>query len=293
MSKIRNKLTPYWFLLPPFILYLIWIIGPTFYSFYLSFTNWDGISPQFNFIGFLNYAKLSSDPIFRICLINNLKWLLIFTTAPTIFGLALAIFLDRDIKGARILKTMFYLPMAISLVAINVMWSWIYNPAFGLLNTTLTTIGLESLTQGWLSNPALVLYSILVAASWGHAAYVLVLFVAGLSNVPPNLIEAAKVDGASSWNIIRYIILPLLKPATVIVIIVTVIGGLRVFDIVYTMTKGGPANSSNVLANFMFMESFNNYRMGYGASIAVILFLISLAFIVIYLRQFMKKEIRY
>lgn len=293
MSKIRNKLTPYWFLLPPFILYLIWIIGPTFYSFYLSFTNWDGISPQLNFIGFLNYTKLFSDRVFHISLINNLKWLLIFTTAPTIFGLALAIFLDRDIKGARILKTMFYLPMAISLVAINVMWSWIYNPAFGLLNTALKGVGLGFFTQGWLADPKLVLYSILVAACWSHTAYVLVLFMAGLSNIPPDLIEAAKVEGASSWNIIRYIILPLLKPATVIVIIVTVIGGLRVFDIVYTMTKGGPANSSNVLANFMFMESFNNYRMGYGSSIAVILFLISLAFIVIYLRQFMKKEIRY
>ena len=280
MSKIKHKLVPYWFLLPSLMLYSIWIIAPTIYSFYLSFSDWDGISPRLNFIGFKNYTKLFSDPVFHICLTNNLNWLLIFISVPIVLGLALAISLDRDVKGARILKTIFYLPMAISLVAVNLMWSWIYNPAYGVLNTTLTKVGLESLTRGWLSDPGLVLYCIIIAACWGQTAYVLVLFVAGLSNVPPNLIEAAKVDGASFWDIIRYVILPLLKPVTVIVIIVTVIGSLRVFDIVYTMTKGGPFNSSNVLAVFMFIESFNNYRMGYGASTAVILFFISLAFVV-------------
>ena len=293
MSKIRNKLTPYWFLLPPFILYLIWVVGPAFYSFYLSFTDWNGISPRLNFVGFLNYIKLFHDRVFYISLTNNFKWILIFTTVPVAIGLGLALLLDKPIKGARILKTTFFLPMAISLVAINVMWSWIYNPAFGLLNTTLKIIGLESFTQGWLADPKLVLYCILAAASWNHAAFVLVLFLAGLNNISPEFIEAAKVEGASSWNIIRYVTIPLLKPATVIVIVTTVVTSLRVFDIVNTMTGGGPFNSSNVLANFMFKESFHKYKMGYGSSIAVILFLMSLTFVFVYLRQIMKKEIEY
>lgn len=292
MSKIRNKLTPYWFLLPPFILYLIWVVGPAFYSFYLSFTDWNGIS-RLNFVGFSNYIKLFHDRVFYISLINNFKWVLIFTTVPVGIGLGLALLLDKPIKGMRILKTTFFLPMAISLVAINMMWSWIYNPAYGLLNTTLKTIGLGSFTQGWLADPKLVLYCILAAASWNHAAFVLVLFVAGLSSIPPDLIEAAKVEGASPWNIIRYVTIPLLRPATVIVIITTVVTSLRVFDLVYTMTRGGPFHSSNVLANFMFRESFHNYKMGYGSSIAVILFLMSITFIFLYLKQILKKEIEY
>ncbi len=288
-----KKLTPYLFLLPPLLLYIIWIIGPTIYSFYLSFTNWNGISLDMDFIGLKNYKKLFVDPVFHICLVNNLKWIGIFLTLPVIIGLVLAIFLNSNIKRSQIFKTIFYLPMAISLVAINLMWSWIYNPAYGILNVTLRNIGLGFLAQGWLSNPDLVLYSIIVAASWPQTGYILILFTAGLNNIPPNLIDAAKVDGASFWEIFKNIILPLLKPTTVIVIIVTVIGSLRVFDIVYTMTRGGPFNSSNVLANFMYIESFSNYRMGYGAAIAVILFLISFMFIIIYLRRFLKTEIEY
>lgn len=288
-----KKLTPYLFLLPPLLLYIIWIIGPTIYSFYLSFTNWNGISLDMDFIGLKNYKKLFADPVFHICLVNNLKWIGIFLTLPVIIGLVLAILLNSNIKRSQIFKTIFYLPMAISLVAINLMWSWIYNPAYGILNVTLRNIGLGFLAQGWLSNPDLVLYSIIVAASWPQTGYILILFTAGLNNIPPNLIDAAKVDGASFWEIFKNIILPLLKPTTVIVIIVTVIGSLRVFDIVYTMTRGGPFNSSNVLANFMYIESFNNYRMGYGAAIAVILFLISFIFIIIYLRRFLKTEIEY
>ncbi|NQS88371.1 sugar ABC transporter permease [Patescibacteria group bacterium] len=292
MSRMK-KLTPYLFLLPPLLLYIIWIIGPTIYSFYLSFTNWNGISLDMDFIGLKNYKKLFVDPVFHICLVNNLKWIGIFLTLPVIIGLVLAIFLNSNIKRSQIFKTIFYLPMAISLVAINLMWSWIYNPAYGILNVTLRNIGLGFLAQGWLSNPDLVLYSIIVAASWPQTGYILILFTAGLNNIPPNLIDAAKVDGASFWEIFKNIILPLLKPTTVIVIIVTVIGSLRVFDIVYTMTRGGPFNSSNVLANFMYIESFSNYRMGYGAAIAVILFLISFIFIIIYLRRFLKTEIEY
>jgi len=292
MSRMK-KLTPYLFLLPPLLLYIIWIIGPTIYSFYLSFTNWNGISLDMDFIGLKNYKKLFADPVFHICLVNNLKWIGIFLTLPVIIGLVLAILLNSNIKRSQIFKTIFYLPMAISLVAINLMWSWIYNPAYGILNVTLRNIGLGFLAQGWLSNPDLVLYSIIVAASWPQTGYILILFTAGLNNIPPNLIDAAKVDGASFWEIFKNIILPLLKPTTVIVIIVTVIGSLRVFDIVYTMTRGGPFNSSNVLANFMYIESFNNYRMGYGAAIAVILFLISFIFIIIYLRRFLKTEIEY
>jgi len=292
MSRMK-KLTPYLFLLPPLLLYIIWIIGPTIYSFYLSFTHWNGISLDMDFIGLKNYKKLFADPVFHICLVNNLKWIGIFLTLPVIIGLVLAILLNSNIKRSQIFKTIFYLPMAISLVAINLMWSWIYNPAYGILNVTLRNIGLGFLAQGWLSNPDLVLYSIIVAASWPQTGYILILFTAGLNNIPPNLIDAAKVDGASFWEIFKNIILPLLKPTTVIVIIVTVIGSLRVFDIVYTMTRGGPFNSSNVLANFMYIESFNNYRMGYGAAIAVILFLISFIFIIIYLRRFLKTEIEY
>lgn len=287
-----RKLTPYLFLIAPLILYLIWVIGPMVYTFYLSFTRWDGLSTPV-FRGWLNYERLFRDPIFFISLRNNLRWIISFITIPVVLGLGLAIALNRAIPGAKFFKASFYSPLVLSLVVAGLIWSWMYHPAGGLINSVLRRIGLGALARGWLSDEKTVMWAIIAVAIWRQVGYVMVLYLAGLQGVDPQLIDASKVDGANPWNTFRHVILPLLTPVTIIVVVISIIDSLRAFDLVSVMTRGGPYNSSSVLANFMYIEAFNNYKMGYAAAISVILFLISAVFIFIYLWRMMQDELEY
>ncbi len=289
---IVNKLTPYLFLIIPLAIYLLWVIGPMFYTFYLSLTKWDGLTQPI-FIGLRNYEKLFQDPVFYISLKNNLRWIVSFITIPVVLGLGLAVALNQSIPGAKFFKASFYSPMVLSLVVCGLIWSWMYHPANGLINSVLRAVGLDSLAQGWLSDKNLVMWSIIVVAIWRQVGYVMILYLAGLQSIDPELIDASRVDGCTGFQSFRHIILPLLAPVTVIVIVISIIDSLRAFDLVSVMTRGGPYNSSSVLANFMYIEAFNNYKMGYGASIAVILFLISMVFIFFYLWQVLKDEMEY
>lgn len=286
---MQKKLTPWLFLAFPLALYILWVIGPAFYTMYLSLTDWDGLSKP-NFIGLENFRVLFDDPVFMKSFINNVKWLVIFIFLPVCLGLALAMILNKNIRGEKFFKAAIYSPMILSPAVIGLIWGWMYDPSGGLINTTLTAVGMKFLTRGWLSDPKLVLYCIIAAAAWRHTGYVMVLYLTGLKGIPLSVIEAAKVDGANGWKLFLYILFPMLKPSTIIVVVVTVIESLRAFDMVNIMTQGGPFNSSNVLANFMYIEAFQNYRMGFGAGIAVILFFIMFIFIVIYLREVIKSE---
>ncbi|MDY0091888.1 MAG: sugar ABC transporter permease [Candidatus Vecturithrix sp.] len=296
-----KRLTPWLFLAVPLLLYFFWVLGPAFYTMYLSLTEWDGLSAPI-FIGFDNFRLLFfDDPVFITSLMNNVKWLLIFLVIPVILGLSLAMILNKNIRGEKFFKAAIYSPMILSPAVIGLIWGWIYDPAGGFLNMTLSFIGIKGIiaalmglskgaSPGWLSDPDIVLYCIIAAAAWRHTGYVMILYLTGLKGIPGDVIEAAKVDGAKGWPLFWHILLPLLKPATIIVVVVTIIESLRAFDMVNIMTQGGPFNTSNVLANFMYMEAFKNYRMGYGAAVAVVLFIIMFGFIVLYLREVVKSE---
>ncbi|MFP4230551.1 MAG: carbohydrate ABC transporter permease [Spirochaetaceae bacterium] len=288
-AKFRTTLTPYLFLAVPVIIYLIWVIGPMIYSFYLSLTNWDGFSDP-RFTGLANFRRLFGDSVFYISLWNNLEWIVVFMTVPIVTGLFLAMILNRDIPGAKMLKAGFFAPMVLSLVVTGLVWSWLYNPRFGLINNVLRMIGLGSFARGWLSDPDVVMEAIIAVAVWRQVGYVMVLYLAGLQSVDINLIDAAEVDGAGAMQRFFHVILPQLAPVTVVVVVINIIDSLRAFDLVSVMTRGGPYNSSSVLANFMYIEAFNNYRMGYGAAISVVLFLISLVFIMFYLTRIAREE---
>jgi ABC-type sugar transport system permease subunit len=263
-----------------------------FYTFYLSLTDWDGLTTP-TFIGFRNYEKLFNDKVFFISLANNLKWLVSFITIPVVLGLGLAMALNTAVPGEKFFKMSFYMPMVLAMVVSGLIWGWLYHPKGGLINYTLVSTGLVEKGPGWLSDRDIVLWSIIIVAIWRQAGYVMVLYLAGLKSINPQLLEASHVDGASGWQTFWRILLPLLTPVTVIVLVISVIDSLRAFDLVSVMTRGGPANASSVLANFMYIESFNNYKMGYGASIAVILFIISLGFIFLYLWRVMQDELEY
>lgn len=293
LRRFWPKMTPYLFLIIPLIIYLVWVIGPMFYTFYLSVTDWDGLStPELLSPLFKNYQDLFDDPTFEMSLKNNLKWVAAFLTVPVLVGLTLAMILNREIPAANYFKAGFYSPMVLSLVVCGLIWSWLYHPHDGLINSVLRLVGLGSWTRGWLAKEHLVMWAIIVTAVWRQVGYVMVLYLAGLQSIDPSLVDASKVDGCNNWQTFRNVIFPLLKPVTVTVLVISVIDSLRAFDLVSVMTRGGPYNSSSVLANFMWVE-MGNYKYGYSAAIAVVLFLISLVFIFIYLWRVMKTELEY
>ncbi len=299
-ARQRKKINwaPYLFLSVPLLIYLIWIIGPMLYTFYLSLTDWDGISPEAKYIGLKNYDTLFGSlgkrlpSAFQFSLLNNLKWLLVFITVPVAVGLGLAILLNQGIKGDRFFKMGIFLPQVLSFAVIALLWAWVYNPRAGLVNTFLIGIGVTD-PPAWLADKQLAIWAVIFAASWRQIGYIMILYVAGLKNVDPTLLEAATVDGANGWYRFWKITFPLLAPITAIVVVISIIDSLRSFDMIWVMTRGGPANASSVLAVLMYIQSFNNYKMGLGAATAVVLFAISFVFIVAYLVRVMKDELEY
>jgi multiple sugar transport system permease protein len=278
---------PYLFLAPGLGLYLFWIVGPALHTLHLSLTDWDGVTPA-RWVGLVNFQRLLlSDPVFAEAVINNLRWLLVFVTGPTVLGLLLALTFHAASPKLGHFKTGFYAPLALSFPVIGLVWAWLYNPRLGLINTLLAALGVEAL-PGWLADPNLALWCIIAAAAWRQVGYVLLLYLAGLQTIDPNLLDAAIVDGASPGRLLRHVLLPLLSPITTIVLIIAVIDSLRAFDMVQVMTRGG--QGTQVLATFMYLEAFTNYRMGYGAAIAVTLFALSSLFIGVYLARVLRAE---
>ena len=288
--RISPKWIPYLFLLPALALYFVWIISPMLYTFYLSLTNWDGVSAP-GFVGLANFRRLfTKDNLFIESLWNNLRWLLLFITVPTTLGLLMAMVFNTEMRGSRFYKVSFYLPLILSLPVIALIWSWLYNPRLGLINQALAAMGVAD-PPGWLGERRLAIWCVIAAAVWRQVGYVMILYLAGLKNLDPTYMDAARVDGCNRWDLFRHVIFPLLAPVTTIVVVISIIDSLRAFDLVAIMTRGG--QSTQVLANFMYIEAFNNYRMGYAAAIAVVLFAISLVFIGFYLSRVVRDELEY
>ena len=287
----RDNITLVLFLAIPLTIYAIWVWGPALATIAISFTRWDNVSaPQW--VGLQNYQRLFHDPLFQQALINNLIWLIVFISIPMTAGLALAVVLDRRIKFTRLYQSAIYLPLVLSLPVIGLMFTWFFEPDNGLVNTLLGAISGGKLVPGWLADPHLALAAVLTAAIWRHVGYVMVLYLAGLKGLDPAMREAAVVDGANEWQLFRRVTLPLLKPVTVIVLVITIIESLRAFDLVYVMTNGleGPNHATEVLATMMFNAAVHDYQLGYGAAVAVVLLVISLAFIVTYVVQVMRND---
>src|SRR5579859_3091939 len=287
----RDNVTLVLFLAIPLTIYAVWVWGPAVATIVISFTRWDNVSAP-EWIGLQNYARLIHDPLFQQALVNNLVWLIVFISIPMSAGLALAVVLDRRLKFTRLYQSAIYLPLVLSLPVIGLMFTWFFKPDDGLVNTVLGLISHGKISPGWLADPHLALAAVLTAAIWRHVGYVMVLYLAGLKGLDPAMREAAVVDGANEWQIFRRVTLPLLKPVTVIVLVITIIESLRAFDLVYVMTNGleGPNHATEVLATLMFNAAIHNYQLGYGAAVAVVLLLISLGFIITYVVQVMRTD---
>ena len=243
----------------------------------LSFYDWDGLGTK-TYIGTANYVELMDDDAFYTSLKNNVIWLVLYLLAVPA-GLFIAIFLNQTVRGIRIYKSLFFFPFVISQVVVGLMFSWFYAPNFGLFYKVIEFVTGNGVAI--LADERYVTYGIIAAGLWPQIAYVMILYITGLNNIAPDQVEAARLDGAKGLKMLWYVILPQLRPATFIALVVTVIGALRSFDLVSIMTDGGPYGSSRVLSFYMYEKALSEYgfRMGYGAAIAVVLFAIMMVFI--------------
>jgi multiple sugar transport system permease protein len=268
---------------------LIW--GPTFVSFLLSFTNWNGIGSPLDaeVIGTKNYESLlTAYPFFWPALQHNLVWLawLMFIATPV--GMFLAVLLDRQIRGTRFYQTVFYLPVVLSLAVIGIIWKLQYAPEQGFINNVLGRTSNDNLID-WLGNPTLNIWAALVATSWRHVGYIMVLYLAGLKAFDPSLREAAKVDGASERQTFFRVVFPVMMPINVVIVVITTIEALRAFDIAYIINRGknGLELLSTLITNNAISES---NRLGFGSAIAVVLLVISLVPILAFLIRMLRED---
>jgi raffinose/stachyose/melibiose transport system permease protein len=288
----------YWiFLLPGIALFVFLIVVPFFVNIGVSFTRWTGVGTP-EWIGFTNYTRAFADRNFWASFSNNISVVLGMTIIPTLVGLFLAtILFDLIAKRfgqfvASIFRAGFYLPQIIPVVVAAIVWRWILQPDWGVFNTVLTQIGLPHLTRNWLGDAATALPSVIVTLIWFQIGYPLVIFMAGLQRIDPELYEAAQIDGATWMQRFWRITIPLLRPEIYVVVLTTTIHALKTFGPVYAMTRGGPGNATIVASYFAYKNFFENANVGYGAAVSTVLTVIIIVITVIYIRVQTQQEQR-
>lgn len=265
----------YLFFLPGLLLYAVFFVYPTVSALFYSFTDWDGLSSSFQFVGIDNYERaFTGDTIFRKTIGNNLKFMLVVVVFQTLVALAFALIVLKNNKTTIFLRALYFFPTILSSVSVAFIWSFIYDPSLGILNQTLDLVGLGFLAQNWLGNADIAIYSLAITQIWFHAGQMLIIFVAGLQAIPDELYEVAKIEGATKWQTFRKVTWPLLAPSATIVVAYTTIQSFKAFDLVFAMTGGGPNNSTEIVATYIFDIAFRSYQFGYASAISVIFMII-------------------
>lgn len=272
---MRNKMLLF-FMLPSLLIYGVFSFWPTLNTFFYSFTDWDGLTSDYSFVGFDHYTRLiGSDSIFHTAITNNIKFMLVVVIFQTLFSLILSLFLIKNSPVNVGLRALFFFPTILSSVSVAFIWAYMYDPSLGLLNQLFDSIGLGSFKQNWIGDQNIAIYSISITQVWFHTGQMIVLFVAGLHAIPKDLYEVARIEGASRWQSFRFVTWPLLAPATTIVIAFTTVQTFKAFDLIYAMTRGGPNYSTEILATFIYTRAFRSYEFGYASAAAVLLMAIS------------------
>ncbi|MCB9103413.1 MAG: sugar ABC transporter permease [Anaerolineales bacterium] len=259
------------YILPGFIIYAVFVLWPILDTLRYSFYEWSGFSSP-SFIGLDNYIKLYSDEIFRKALVNNLWFIVFYTVFPIVIGLFLtALMTRRRLPGMTLFRTGLFMPYVMAMVVVGVVWRWIYNPATGPLNQALRAVGLDALARPWLGDFDLALPAVGVVGTWVQFGFCMVLFIAGVQRIDEMLYDAAKLDGANEWRQFWHITLPGLRNEISVAMVTTLIAALRIFDLVFVTTRGGPGNETMVVALHIYRNAFAINRVGYAAAIAVVL----------------------
>ncbi|WP_205991693.1 sugar ABC transporter permease [Paraburkholderia sp. Ac-20347] len=272
------------FLAPTVVLLAVFLLYPLVSSLRLSLLDWNGLGSNARFVGLANWVKLAHDSVFWQSLANNALLAAASIVVELPIALALAVLLEKAGRGSRLLKILYFLPLLMSSVAIGVLFKNVYDPNFGPLNAALHGLGLDALAQDWLGDPHLSLGSTIAVICWQNTPFYMILFLAGLSSLPQEIAEAARLDGASEWTIFWRIKLPHLQGTVRTAVLLSILGSLRYFDLIYVMTGGGPEGSSELMATYMYRTVFSSFQLGYGSTIGSAMFIIVCAVAAISLR---------
>lgn len=271
----------YSFILPNLLGFTIFTLAPMAFALVLAFMSWDGANP-IQFVGLRNFQKMFHDETFKISTFNTLYYVVCTVPATMVCSLFLAVLLNRPLKGRNIFRAIYFFPYVASLVAVAVVWNMMFHPTMGPVNNLLRLLGVQN-PPAWSASTTWAMPTVIMASIWKNMGYYMVIYLAALQGIPPELYEAAQIDGANTWQCFKKITLPLLTPATFFVTIMLTISSFKVFDLVYVMTGGGPGRATNVLVFTIYDSAFVSFEYGYSSAIAMVLFVIVL---VITLLQF-------
>jgi len=285
-KKQHYRIIPYIFLIPYFFAFITFRFGPSIAGFFVSLTRWN-IVGQAKFVGFQNFIDLFEDPNFIKSLTNTLYFMLLTVPALVIGGLLIAMLVDQKLRGRYVTRTFVFMPYVIMSTVVGVIWMWIFDTHFGILNYYLGFFGIKPIA--WLSSINWAMPAVAIATIWWTIGFNMILFLAGLQDIPNELKEAARIDGASSWQVFWNVTFPLLSPTTIVVVMLTLINTFQVFAQVYVMTGGGPAMATLTVVQYMYVQSFQYYRLGYGSAIAYIVFIFLVGLILVE-RSILKKS---
>jgi len=282
MKRLFRILEPYLYLLPTIVGLILFSAGAVAASFFMSFTQWDIISPP-AWVWFANYTSLWGSDLFWEVFRNTFYFILLAVPLSVVCSLALALLVNTGMRGITIFRTAYFLPVVSSMIAVALVWSWIFNPEFGLLNYLLRALfGIRG--PAWLDDTAWALPAMVIVTVWKGLGYSMVIFLAGLQNIPRDLYHAATIDGAGAWKRFRHITLPMLSPTTFFILVITLINAFQVFEQTYVLTKGGPANSTLTLSYYIYQNAFQFFQMGKAAAISYMLFAVIFAVTLIQFR---------
>lgn len=285
-----KKVSPIHFLLflCPLLFCTVFLYLLIAWSVYISLVDWRGITPSWNFVGLQNYAQLFRLERFYIDLKNNALWLILFMAPTSALGLILAYIVEVTGRGETFFRTVFLYPAALSFVVSGTLWTWMYAEE-GVINTILKALGLSFLAGKWIADPDRALYCLIFAAIWQYLGFAMVIYLAAIKGIQRSTIEAAILDGATGWKLFWYVVLPQIKHANLVVIPLLALSALKIFDLVWVMTMGGPGYATDVLAVFMWQAAFAQHFVSLGAAIAVILFLLSLVVVIPYAKMALER----
>ncbi|WP_210479334.1 carbohydrate ABC transporter permease [Naasia sp. SYSU D00948] len=265
---------------PLVLIIAVFFLFPLGNALYYSLLDYNGVNPTPPFVGLANYVELATDPALLPALANNILWIVVGTAAPMLIGFALALLMWRVRRGSTFYRIALFLPYILPTVAVGVVWGWIYDPIRGWLNAALRGIGLGGLATGWLGNPDTALYAVLATAVWTATGFVFVVLLSSLQNVDSELLDAARMDGANGAQRVWYVVLPQIMPVFLMILTLTLVGGFSVFDIIFVMTGGGPANATEVLGTYAYSSAFQLNRISYGTALALVISVLAIPFAV-------------
>jgi raffinose/stachyose/melibiose transport system permease protein len=288
----RKRLTwvePLFWVLPALVIYVVFKLGPLLASFYFSLIRWNGIDPPI-FVWFQNFQRLLVDKQVILALWHNVHFAVGTVIGKIVLSLILALLLNNALRGRVFYRTSLFLPVVMSFVVVGILWTWMYDYRVGMINALFRLIGLNSLTQDWLGDTKIAMWSLILVDIWKWYGFHMVIFLAGLQTIPQELYESAMIDGASSWNQFWAITLPMLRPVMLVNVTLSLMGAFNVFDIPFIMTEGGPANSTQVMATLVYIRGFKFYNFGYASALSVVLFIVVIAVASIQMKLMAKED---